>query len=333
MERVGIIDSMILLQSHSRFLLQTLLNRLQNVEKGVELDHHWVEFDDVRYHIQVSMKNPNIFLLSVSLPTPSLETIFVCGLPFGAIEAIKAAYGSLVQILDPPRDGFNLTLKINLSKVPANQEQRQALLVKVASVREVVLGAPLRVILKHLASRNVAPDMDPLVALVHRPKESFFVFPQADKVTVMYPMRFNDSIDIVLATSFLQEFVEARRTAGLNNTPPCSWSHTPPPELKGVSTDALSANAGFVSFVIFPRHVEGPKLDRTVWSLSTFHAYVSYHVKCSEGFMHTRMRRRVESLIQALGRAKPDPESSKKTSHSRSFQRLSLKESRTNSFS
>lgn len=67
------------------------------------------------------MKNPHIFLLSVSLPTPSSETIFVSGLPFGAIEAIKAAYGSLVQILDPPRDGFNLTLKINLSKVPANQ--------------------------------------------------------------------------------------------------------------------------------------------------------------------------------------------------------------------
>ncbi|XP_061348790.1 actin-related protein 2/3 complex subunit 2A [Gastrolobium bilobum] len=313
---------MILLQSHSRFLLQTLLNRAQNLEKGVELDHHWVEFDDVRYHIQVSMKNPHILLLSVSLPTPSSETIFVHGLPLGAIEAIKAAYGGLLQILDPPRDGFNLTLKINLSKLPANQEPRHAFLVKVASVREVVLGAPLRVILKHLASRTVAPDMDPVVALVHRPKESFFLIPQADKVTVVYPMRFNDSIDIVLATSFLQEFVEARRTAGLNNTPPCSWSFTPPLELKGVSTDALSANAGFVTFVIFPRHVEGQKLDRTVWSLSTFHAYVSYHVKCSEGFMHTRMRRRVESLIQTLDRAKPDLENSRKTSYNRSFKRL-----------
>lgn len=67
------------------------------------------------------MKNPHILLLSVSLPTPSSETIFVCGLPFGAIEAIKATYGGIVQILDPPKDGFNLTLKINLSKIPANQ--------------------------------------------------------------------------------------------------------------------------------------------------------------------------------------------------------------------
>ncbi|RVW48497.1 Actin-related protein 2/3 complex subunit 2A [Vitis vinifera] len=177
------------------------------------------------------------------------------------------------------------------------REYKHALLVKIASVREVVLGAPLRVVLKHLASRTVAPDINRPFALVHRPKESFFLVPQAEKVTVVFPMRFKDSIDTVLATSFLQkwtvsgfvddsdmdlaehEFVEARRTAGLNNAPPCLWSPSPPLELRGTAGEALSANAGFVTFVIFPRHVEGKKLDRTVWSLSTFRAYVSYHVK------------------------------------------------------
>ncbi|KAJ0711557.1 putative arp2/3 complex subunit protein [Helianthus annuus] len=149
---------------------------------------------------------------------------------------------------------------------------------------------------------------------------------EVEKATVVFPMRFSDSIDTVLAASFLQEFVEARRTAGLNNAPLCLWSSSPPNELKDAPEQALSANAGFVSFgndgnfsgwggggvgylfvnclftcylihaVISPRHVEGKKLDKTVWSLSTFHAYVNYH--CSEGFMHTRMRRRVESLIQ-----------------------------------
>ncbi|XP_021686304.2 actin-related protein 2/3 complex subunit 2A isoform X5 [Hevea brasiliensis] len=277
------------------------------------------------------MKNPNVLLLSVSLPIPPPETVFLGGLPFGAIEAIKASYGVIVQILDPPRDGFNLTLKLNLSKLPPDEEFRHSLLVKIASVREVVLGAPLRLVLKHLATRTVAPDMDQLLALVHRPNESFFLVPQAEKVTVVYPMRFKDSIDTSLATSFLQEFVEARRTAALNNAPPCLWSPTPPQELKEAPAYALSANAGFVSFVIFPRHVEGKKLDRTVWNLSTFHAYVNYHVKCSEGFMHTRMRRRVESLIQALDRAKPDLEEKKKSPNSRSFKRLSLKEAKANS--
>ncbi|KAI8000915.1 Actin-related protein 2/3 complex subunit 2A [Camellia lanceoleosa] len=326
---------MILLQSHSRYLLQILSNRVQNLEKGVELDCHWVEFDDVRYHIQASMKNPHILLLSVSLPTPPLETVFVGGLPTGAIEAMKAAYGLVVQILDPPRDGFNLTVKLNLSKLPPDEEYRNTLLVKIASVREVVMGAPLRVVLKRLTSRAVAQDTDQLVALVHRPMESFFLAPQAEKVTVVFPMRFKDSTDTVLATrhsyslAIIQEFVEARRTAGLSNAPPCSWSPSPPLELKDAPAEALSTNAGFVSFVIFPRHVEGKKLDKTVWNLSTFHAYVNYHVKCSEGFMHTRMRRRVESLIQALDRAKPDTEKSKKTGQNRSFKRLSLQESRS----
>ncbi|XP_071710855.1 actin-related protein 2/3 complex subunit 2A-like isoform X2 [Rutidosis leptorrhynchoides] len=316
---------MILLQSQSRYLLQILTNRVQNIAKGVELDCHWVEFDDVRYHIQASIKNPHLLHLSVSLPTPPPETVFSNGLPIGAIEAIKATFGTVVQILDPPRDGFNLTVKLNLSKLPPNEENKQAVLVKIACIREVVMGAPLRVILKRLASRSTLSNAGMIVPLVHRPYESFFLVPQVEKVTVVFPMRFNDSIDTVLAASFLQEFVEARRTAGLNNAPSCLWSSLPPNELKEAPEHALSANAGFVSFVIYPRHVDGKKLDKTVWSLSTFHAYVNYHVKCSEGFMHTRMRRRVESLIQALDRAKPD-ENANMVAESKSFKRLSIED-------
>ncbi|KAL8160530.1 hypothetical protein V2J09_002067 [Rumex salicifolius] len=320
---------MMLLQSQSKYLLQLLSNRVDNLGKGVELDCNWMEFDDIRFHVQASMKNANVVLLSVSLPVPPPEAVFVGGLPFGAIEAIKASYGVVAHILDPPRDGFNLTMKLNLSKLPPDEESRKALLVKIASVREVVLGAPLRVILKYLASRSVAPDMNKLVALVHRPNESFFLVPQADKVTVIFPMRFKDSIDTILATSFLQEFMDARRGPGLNNAPYCTWASSPPEELDGIPNEALSANAGFVTFVILPRHVEGAKLDRTVWNLSTFHAYVRYHVKCSEGFTHTRMRRRVESFIEALGHAKPNVENSKKLNAETSFKRLSLNNSRS----
>lgn len=71
--------------------------------------------------MQASIKNPHLLHLSVSLPTPSPEIVFSSGLPLGAIEAIKAAYGNVVQILDPPRDGFNLTVKLNLSKLPPNE--------------------------------------------------------------------------------------------------------------------------------------------------------------------------------------------------------------------
>lgn len=46
----------------------------------------------------------------------------------------------------------------------------------------------------------------------------------------------------------IQEFVEARRAAALNNAPSCAWSLSPPPELKGAPAHALAVNAGFVTF-------------------------------------------------------------------------------------
>jgi actin related protein 2/3 complex, subunit 2 len=53
---------------------------------------------------------------------------------------------------------------------------------------------------------------------------------------------------IILFLFFWKEFVEARRTAALNNAPSCMWSQSPPLELKGAPDSALTANAGFVSF-------------------------------------------------------------------------------------
>lgn len=313
---------MILLSAPARVIQQILLHRIRYLDRAIELDYNLVEFDDVHYHIQASSSDAQSMLLSLGLPSPPPEAVLSGGLPFGAIEAVKATCGSVAQITDPAESGFQLTLKLDLSKLPANEDDCVQLMIRVACLRAIVMGAPLREVLKHLAAKVVAPEADRLMAVVHRPRESFFVIPQPEKVTVVFPMRFKDSNDSVLATSFLQEFMEARRTGGLHTAPSCQWSPHPPLELKGAPAHALDANSGFVSFVIFPRHVEGDKLDKTVWSLCTFHAYVSYHVKCSKAFMHTRMRRRVEMLIQALNRAKPEVEKVKKTAQGRSFKRL-----------
>ncbi|XP_074335624.1 actin-related protein 2/3 complex subunit 2A-like [Apium graveolens] len=317
--------SMILLSSHSKYLLDILSNRVDNQDEGVDFERKWVEFSDVSYHIKGSSETPDYLTLSVSFPTPPAETEFDKGLPCGATEAVKEAYGDVVESFVPPNEGFNLTLELNLSKLPQDKEKRNDILVKIAAVRDLVLGAPLRMILERLASRTLDLDKDKLIALVHRPKECFFLIPREEKVTVIYPMKFEDSIDTVLATSFLQDLAETRRTASLYAAPSCTWSSTPPAELDNATAESLSVNAGFFTFVILPRHVEGKKLDRTVWILSTFHAYVSYHVKGAEGFMHTRMRRRVDRLIQALDRAKPESEQSEECAENRSFKGMSFK--------
>ncbi|KAG5532023.1 hypothetical protein RHGRI_026595 [Rhododendron griersonianum] len=123
------------------------------------------------------------------------------------------------------------------------------------------------------------------------------------------------------------------------NAPPCSWSPSPPLELKGAAVEVLFANAGFVSFGIVNNSIWFHKMNFPaiksaaalfgVAGVLARKTTVCFTVKCSEGFMHTRMRRRVESLIQALDRAKPDKEKAKKTGQSRSFKRLSLKEDRS----
>ncbi|KAI5073864.1 hypothetical protein GOP47_0011877 [Adiantum capillus-veneris] len=313
---------MVLLSAPARVIQQILLHRIRYLDRAIELDYHLVEFDDVHYHIQASSSDAKTMVLSIALPAPPPEAVFSGGIPFGAVEAVKTTYGPAIQIIDPAESGFHMTLKLDLSKLPPDEDDRVELMIKVACLRAIVLGAPLRDVLKHLAAKVMAPEADRLMAVVHRPKESFFVIPQPDKVTIVFPMRFKDSNDSVLATSFLQEFMEARRAGGLNTAPACQWSPHPPIELKGAPAHALDANSGFVSFVILPRHVEGEKLDTTVWSLCTFHAYVSYHVKCSKAFMHTRMRRRVETLIQALNRAKPEDEKETKIAQGRSFKRL-----------
>lgn len=86
-----------------------------------------------------------------------------------------------------------------------------------------------------------------------------------------------------------------------------------------VSTISLM-NLCFLA-VIFPRHVESEKLDRIVWNLSTFYAYISYHIKCSKAFMHPQMRRRVNTLSQQLDKTKLEIEKQKKIAQGRSFRR------------
>ncbi|EFH60129.1 predicted protein [Arabidopsis lyrata subsp. lyrata] len=69
-----------------------LMMNMRSLDKVVELNYQWIAFDDVCYHVQVTVKNPNLLLLVVSLPNPPPEAMSFDGLPLGAIEAIKATY-------------------------------------------------------------------------------------------------------------------------------------------------------------------------------------------------------------------------------------------------
>ncbi len=59
---------------------------------------------------------------------------------------------------------------------------------------------------------------------------------------------------------------------------------------------------GYIGFAIQPRHVDAKSIDNTVDRMVQFRAYIHYHIKCSKSLMHSRMRKRVESLLQVQPR-------------------------------
>ncbi|WZY90297.1 hypothetical protein YC2023_047032 [Brassica napus] len=96
------------------------------------------------------------------------------------------------------------------------------------------------------------------------------------------------------------ELVEVGSQKEKGKAPQYSWSPVPPFQLRGEPVQDLTTNSGFVSFDITSRHVEGKRLDTTVWNLLNFYAYVEYRIKCSRGYIQRRMRKGMDSLLKQL---------------------------------
>ena len=279
------------------------------------------EFDDVRYLLSAEAATPQLLELSLSLPADPTGERGAAALPPGATEAVRGALGAWAALAPSPTPGYALTLRLDLSLLPP--QDREAEVERVASLRSLVQGAQLRELLQQLAAGRPSPDAAGLLQVVHRPGEAFFAKrSDAEAVTVVFPMRFADAGDATLARTFLAQFAEARRAPALSTTPSCSYSATAPLELRDAPAAAQPANAGYVSFVVFARHVAGgeKRVDAAAWALNTFYAFVAMHIKCSKAYMHSHMRKRSLSLLALLNRAKPEREAKeKKTASGRTF--------------
>lgn len=212
---------------------------------------------------------------------------------------MKKICPEVVEIIEPARAGYQLTLKLNFTKIPRKKDAEK-IITEISSVQAVILSSQLKEILRNVSSQEISPGTYKPIKLVYHPNEPFYVIKQPAKLTAVFPMRFKEDSDVVIAKAFFQELVDVGSSGVCPKAPPCYWSPIPPPELRGESMKDLSTNGGFVSFDISARHVEGKKLDKTVWNLLNFNALVKYHVKCTKGFVQRRMRSRLDSLVEAL---------------------------------
>ncbi|CAL53053.1 ARP2/3 complex, 34kDa subunit (p34-Arc) [Ostreococcus tauri] len=315
----------------SPFIRDVLLARVRAVRAGdaetlaEPLGAHAIEFDDVRLAASSVREEKGKDAVDVSV-----------GAPPGAMDGARAradaealcASGTATRVRDKANAGYDLTLRVDVSELAAMESEaaRMEVIERAARVRSAVYGAKLRAHLRALGETGGTEGA--LDWHTRRPGETMFIKPQKDQVTVVFPMRFEDARDAVIATQFLTHFAEVRRTQkDLSTAPAVSYIKTPPLELKEAPEELLNVaatNGGYVSFVLFKRHVAEDRLESTVWNILTFHAFVSFHIKYSKAYWHSRMRNKVESWLSILKRAKKsDPNGPKKmtTASGRTFVR------------
>ncbi|KAG6759191.1 hypothetical protein POTOM_035660 [Populus tomentosa] len=297
--------------------LREILLKLYRAEKPVEIDHHLYEFGSVEYHVQSSAADPQHNYLSISTPLLSQGALLSFGLSSYTMQMVKQVCSDAVEIVEPAKEGYQLTLKLNFAKVPIGKGYQistlhnhadtyfafpdsEKVITQISSVQAVILSSQLKEMLRNVDSQDTSQGMNKPIKLVYHPREPFYVI--------------------------RQELMDVGSSEKWAKAPPCTWSPIPPPELRGEPLEDLSTNGGFVSFDISSRHVEGKKLDKTVWSLLNFYAYVKNHVKCTRGFIQRRMQKRLESLVEVLHEEKLEENGNVKKVKGKVFRSFMLSE-------
>ncbi|KAK3187664.1 hypothetical protein Dsin_027225 [Dipteronia sinensis] len=279
--------------------LKKILLKIYRAEKPLEIDHHLHEFGSVEYHIQSSVSDPHLAYLSISMPLLSQGDLQSYGISRYTTEMIKGISSDVVEIVEPAKAGYQLTLRLHFAKIPRNKDPVK-IITDISAVQATILSSQLKEMLQKVNYDDTHQGMHKPIKLVYHPREPFYVIRQPQKIITVFPMRFKEYSDVIIATAFFQELMDVGISEKWAKAPPCCWSPIPPPELRGESFEDLSTNGGFVTFDIAPRHIKGKRLDKTVWNLLNFYAYVKYHVKCTKGFIQRRMRKRLDSLVEVL---------------------------------
>lgn len=81
---------------------------------------------------------------------------------------------------------------------------------------------------------------------------------------------------------YAQEFVDARKRA-IQNAPQVLFRNDPPLELQNVPGLASGkGEVGYITFVLFPRHLQRQRREEVISHIQTFRDYFHYHIKASK---------------------------------------------------
>ncbi|KAK3311145.1 Arp2/3 complex, 34 kd subunit p34-Arc-domain-containing protein [Chaetomium strumarium] len=313
-----------LLLDYQNVLIQSVLTERFSGAPPVSIDQTVSDFDGVTFHISTPETKTKIM---VSIQIRCFQDL----LKYGAEEVLNREYGPYVV---PPEPGFDFSIVVDLESLPAEKEARDELVKKISLLKRNAMAAPFEQAyqehyhLKAEASKFTSEEAPQGVreggevkAIHYREEEAIYVKASHDRVTVIFSTIFREETDRVFGKVFIQEFVDARRRA-IQNAPQVLFRNDPPLELQGVPgvKNTGTGEIGYVTFVLFPRHLTPQRMPDVISHIQTFRDYFHYHIKASKAYIHSRMRRRTADFLQVLRRARPDSEEKeRKTASGRTF--------------
>ncbi|KAI5776616.1 Arp2/3 complex, 34 kd subunit p34-Arc-domain-containing protein [Geopyxis carbonaria] len=316
---------MLLLEYHN-LLLKTLLTERFNSASPSSIDQVISDFDGVTFHVSTPEVKTRI-LISISIKC------FADLVQHGASSVLSREYGAYITDVEP---GYDFSLLIDLTALPESPEERDDLIRRVSLLRRNTMAAPFeKAIDEHHALAEAAKGLNPetapqatlseVMVIRYRDEEAMYIQASEDRVTVIFSTVFREETDRVFGKVFLSEFVDARRRA-IQNAPQVLYRNDPPMELRGVpgiEENQAKGDIGYITFVLFPRHLTAQRREESISHIQTFRDYFHYHIKAAKAYMHSRMRRRVADFLKVLNRAKPEAEEGdkkeRKTATGRSF--------------
>jgi actin related protein 2/3 complex subunit 2 len=300
---------MILLQAGHPIVESVLERELQaNRQSGGLLDMRFADFDHSSWTLKSTESS---YSVSLTLTGSCQSDLFSSS---GAMEHMNKMYPSpkySIQASGVVGDvsGPTITLQWEKASMKSMDEVKQ-----IALLKRNLLAVP---ILQALTSYDQWLVEDPkqqqtrksqLYRLCYRDQEAFYVQAYQDRVIVIFSATFQDPTDAVVGKIFLQEFVDARKSNALQNAPQVIYSKDPPPELTSDAQFIIQtgSSGGYISFILFPRHIQPSKRDNAISMLVGFRSYFHYHIKCSKAYLHSRLRAKMVEFSKVLNRARPE---------------------------
>lgn len=183
---------------------------------------------------------------------------------YGAQAVLEREYGPYIIA---PENGYDFSVQVDLTQLPASQEDRDELVRKISLMKRNAMAAPFEQAFDEFASleeqashyhSESAPagvkEGGEVRAIHYREEEAIYIKASHDRVTVIFSTVFREETDRIYGKVFLQEFVDARKR-GVQNAPQVLFRNEPPLELQG--QPGLTSGKGDVGYITFGKAFVG----------------------------------------------------------------------------